>query len=167
MERKLNVTKIIFAIYGLFLIWLILFKMAFSLDDIPWFSRTRSVNLIPFRYITDVGNIHTKEVVMNVIVFIPMGVYLKMLAVSSKKAVLLGAVSSLAFELSQFLFAIGACDITDIITNTLGTVVGVGLYALLRKIFRDKQKADRFINGAATIALIGFGGLLTLLILAN
>ncbi len=167
MKRKLNVTKIIFLIYCLLLIWLILFKMTFSFRDIQWFSGTRSVNLIPFCYMTDVGNIQTKEVVMNVLVFIPMGIYLKMLTMSSKKAILFGFASSLLFEVSQFLFAIGASDITDIITNTFGTIVGVCLYVLLKKIFADKQKMDRIINGMAAIVLTLFGVLTVLLFLAN
>ena len=167
MKRELNVSKIIYVIYCLVLIWLVLFKFTFSFEDIQWFQAPRSVNMIPFYYDMDVGYIHAREVVTNVIAFIPMGLYLKMLTVSNKKAILYGAVSSFTFELSQFLFAIGACDITDIITNALGTVVGVYLYVLLRKVFSNKQKTDRFINRIAIITLILFGILMMLLFLAN
>ena len=167
MNKTSKTTKIIFAIYCLILIWLVLFKMAFSFNDIPWFQSTRSVNILPFHYDTDVGSFHTKEVVMNLLVFIPMGMYLKMLTLSNKKVILFGLGSSFVFELSQFLLAIGASDITDIITNTLGTVVGVCMYVLLRKVFTDKQKIDRVINGLAIVVLTFFGILMTLLFIAN
>ena len=167
MKRRPNTTKIIFAIYGFILIWIVLFKMAFSVDEIRWLQATRTVNMIPFYYDTDVGRIQTREVLLNVIVFIPMGLYLKMFALSGSKAILYGFFSSFVFEFCQFLFAIGGSDITDIITNTFGTVIGVCLYALLRKIFSNKQKADRFINRAASIALLIFCTLVVLLFLAN
>lgn len=167
MKRKLNASIIIYVIYCLILIWLVLFKFTFSFEDFQWLQTTRRVNLIPFYYDTDVGHIHAKEVIMNAFVFVPMGLYLKMLTISGKKAVLIGAAGSLAFEVIQFVFAIGASDITDIITNTLGTVVGVCLYALLRKVFADKEKTDRFINRIAVVALVLFGIVMGLLILAN
>jgi glycopeptide antibiotics resistance protein len=164
---KRNTTKIIFAIYSLILIWIVLFKMAFSVEEIRLLQTTRSVNLIPFYYDTDAGRIQMREVLLNVIVFIPMGLYLKMFAISTGKVILYGFCGSFVFEFCQFLFAIGGSDITDIITNTLGTIVGMCLYALLRKIFSNEQKADRFINRTAAIAILLFGALTFLLFLAN
>lgn len=167
MNKKLNVSIIIYVIYCLILIWLVLFKFAFSFEDIQWLQTGRRVNLIPFYYDTNVGHVHAKEVIMNAVVFVPMGLYLKMLAVSGKKAILIGVSGSLAFEVLQFVFAIGGSDITDIMTNTLGTVVGVCLYALLRKVFADKERTDRFINRMAVIALVLFGVVMILLFLSN
>ncbi len=167
MKKISKATKIIFSIYCLLLIWLILFKMTFSFSDILWFQGTRSVNLIPFYSIRNGGNLQIKEVIMNAVVFVPMGIYLKMFEISSKKVFLVGVVGSFALEFIQILFAIGASDITDLITNTLGTVAGVCLYVLLRKMFSNKQKVDRVINGIAAVALALLGILLILLILAN
>jgi glycopeptide antibiotics resistance protein len=90
-----------------------------------------------------------------------------MFTISSKKVILFGLASSLLFEVFQYLFAIGGSDITDIMANTLGTIGGVCLYVLLRRIFSNKRKVDRLINGIAIVALICFGALTTLLILAN
>ncbi|MGO5093840.1 VanZ family protein [Clostridium sp. LCP25S3_F10] len=41
---------------------------------------------------------------------------------------------SLIFEVSQYVFGIGASDITDIITNTIGKIVGMGIYMVIKKI---------------------------------
>lgn len=167
MKQKPNAAKTIFAIYGLILIWIVLFKMAFSVDEIRFLQTTRNLNIIPFYYGTDAGRIQTREVLLNLIVFIPMGLYLRMFEITGCKAILYGFCCSLAFEFCQFLFAIGGSDITDIITNTSGAVAGVCLYAFLRKIFSSKQQADRFINRTASIALALFGALTFLLFWAN
>ena len=167
MQRKQNTTKIIFILYVFMLLWLVLFKMALSFDQILLLQSARSVNVIPFYYSTDVGRIHTREVVLNVLAFVPMGVYLQMLTIPSKKAILYGCASSLALEVCQFVFAIGASDITDMITNTLGTAVGVCLYVVFRKLFSDKQKADRIINRIASVVLVLFGILTLLLFFSN
>ena len=86
---------------------------------------------------------------------------------SWKKTIIYGCGFSFVLELCQFVFAIGASDITDIITNTLGTAVGMCLYALAIKVFSDTQKTDRVINGIASIALVLFFSLALLLFIAN
>lgn len=167
MKRKPNATRIILILYCLILIWIVLFKMAISFSEIPWFARTRSVNYIPFYYDNDVGRFHIKEIVMNVLIFAPFGIYLKMLDLSSKKTILSGFIFSFVLELFQFVLAIGASDITDIITNTTGTAIGICLYILAKRIFADKAKTDRVINVLASIAILLFLTLALLLFIAN
>jgi len=48
--------------------------------------------------------------------------------------------SSVAFEAIQFAFAIGRSDITDVLGNTLGGLVGIGLYALSARILKHRTK---------------------------
>lgn len=43
---------------------------------------------------------------------------------------------SLLFEIIQYILSIGSSDITDIITNTLGGLVGVLVVSILRKIVK-------------------------------
>ena len=52
-KRKINITKILFGIYVLLLIWIILFKASFLIDDFIGLSKIRSINLIPFYYSTE------------------------------------------------------------------------------------------------------------------
>ena len=167
IKRKNNATRIIFIIYCLILIWIVLFKVSFSFSEILWFARTRSVNIIPFYYDNNVGDFHIKEVIMNVLIFVPMGLYLKMLDISSKKIILFGFIFSFFLELIQFVLAIGASDITDLITNTTGTAVGWCLYILAGKIFADKAKTDKVINVMASIAVSLFLSLAVILFVAN
>lgn len=166
-KRKNNVAKIIFVLYCLILIWLVLFKFSFSFSEISWFARTRSLNLIPFYYDTEVGNSHIKEVVMNVLVFVPMGIYLKILDMPAAKTVLTAFIFSFFLELIQFVTTIGASDITDIITNTTGAVIGVCLYLLAKKIFVDKKRIAKVVNILASIFIFLFLSLAVLLYIAN
>ena len=167
MKKAPNLTKTIFIIYCIILIWTVLLKMAASPEEIRYLAGNRKLNLIPFDYRGGVPRILIREAAMNVLVFIPFGFYLNMLGVSGGKAVFRGFLLSFAFEACQYLLAIGISDMTDLLTNTVGTAIGVGLYLLIREIWPDKETADRRINTLAVVALLLFGALLTLLILAN
>lgn len=166
MNRKNIITKILFGIYILLLIWIILFKTSFSISDFIGLSKIRSINLIPFYYPKEV-NFHLREVIANILIFIPLGIYLKMLDVNSKKTILYGFIFSIILEISQFILKIGASDITDIITNTSGTMLGVCGYILLEKNLKNKEKTNNALRTFALIFTILFSLLVTLLIISN
>lgn len=159
-------TYILFGIYCILLVWVILLKLSFSVPEIRALSGTRSVNWIPFYYQEEAA-FHLGEVLKNFIVFIPFGLYLKMIGVKNRTAAAYGLLFSFALELLQFIFGIGASDITDIMTNTLGTVTGVGVHVLLIKVFQNREKTDKILERLAGIATAALIALLLLLILAN
>ena len=68
---------------------------------------------------------------------------------------------SLLYEVLQFIFAIGASDITDIIGNTFGGILGITIYLIFLELFKTEFKANKIIN---TIALVGT--ILAILLLA-
>ncbi len=109
----------------LFLTWVILFKLQFSLRAI---DRARALNLVPFHYEdSDNPGFRFKEVMDNVLIFIPLGIYLSMLWKNMKlmtKAGIIIAVS-LSFEILQCILHIGVSDITDLLTNTAGGLIGM------------------------------------------
>ena len=72
---------------------------------------------------------------------------------------------SLCFEVLQWVFAIGSSDITDLITNTAGGVLGTGVYFVLRKLFRVHEVEIVSIIGA--VIELGLTGLLVLLFVSN
>ena len=51
-KNKVITTKILFGIYTLLLIWIILFKASFSINEFIGLTKMRSINLIPFYYPT-------------------------------------------------------------------------------------------------------------------
>ena len=161
--KKQKITKILFIIYIIILVWIILFKLSFNFSDI---GRLRSVNLIPFKYDIET-TFQLKEVIDNILIFIPMGVLLKMLRIDNKRTILFGFLTSLSFEIMQYMFQIGVSDITDIITNTTGTIIGMLFYIILCKIFKNREKIDKILKILGTIGLILFLILIIIILVNN
>ena len=162
--RKDRLINILFGLYLLFLLWIVLLKASFSFADILLLVRDRSVNWIPFHYAEEVGT-HRSEVLRNVWIFLPIGLYLRMLGVRWGRAILWGFLLSLGCEAVQVLFAMGAGDVTDLLTNTLGTALGVLGYQMFRFLFRER--ANRILGIMALVVTILLFGLILLLFIAN
>lgn len=151
---KKKVTAAIFFVYLILLVWLVLFKLSFDISEL---SRMRSINLIPFRGSgltqTRVG---IKEVLYNVIVFVPFGVYLSMWKPEWKILKRVGSILAVSFlfEVLQFVFAIGVSDITDLLGNTLGGIIGIGILAVLQKLLRTKTAFVINLLAAIVMALV-------------
>ena len=164
-NRQHNLTRILFAVYFLILVWILLFKMSFSIDEL---YKNRSINLIPFMGSVIVnGKIDTSEIINNIIVFIPVGIYVCMLKKdwSILKKISVGFFISLGIEVLQFILAIGATDITDLIGNTLGGIIGILVFYLFSKVF--KNRTNKILNILALIATIALVGLIGILVLSN
>ena len=69
---------------------------------------------------------------------------------------------SLIVEGLQFILAVGAFDITDIITNTLGGIIGLTIFKAIEKGFNNSVKAQKFIN---IISAVGTALMILLLLL--
>ncbi len=149
-----SLSKALFASYLFILLWLVLFKFSFNLS-LLLDAHTRSINLIPFAFVNGRGNL--REILYNCAAFIPLGL---LLSVNFKRAAFwrklaFVSVFSLTAEIAQYVLAIGATDITDLITNTIGGFLGLILYDLCKKYIHN-EKLDRFIVVAGTILLILF-----------
>ncbi len=166
MKKRIKKDKLVLIltiIYCILICFIILFKMSFSLTEL---DRIRGINLIPFYYERETSY-HIVEVMLNVIIFIPLGIYYKLMDYSFKKSVIYGFVYSLILEVSQFILKIGITDITDIITNTLGVIFGYGIYLLLFKIVNNKDNLNIIFKIYATIGTIIFVILILFGIVAN
>jgi glycopeptide antibiotics resistance protein len=152
--------KVLLALYLLILLWLVLFKFSIHVSSV--LDQTRSLNLIPF---AGTSRVNLKQVVYNFVVFIPLGL---LLSVNLKRATFwqklaLVLTLSVACETVQFVFAIGATDITDVITNTSGSFLGLLAYYLCERRV-DTKKLDQRIVVIGTILLIFFIVLLGILL---
>lgn len=54
----------------------------------------------------------------------------------------------------QFILRVGAFDITDTITNTLGGIIGLMIFKAIEKVFKNSVKALKFINVIAAIGTV-------------
>lgn len=161
-----NKKQILFVIYCLILVWIILFKLSFSLEEIRALRGVSEINLIPFHYDMETSS-HFKEVVLNILIFVPFGLFTKMMDYNWGKSMIAGMGFSFVMEAGQYIFRLGSTDITDLITNTLGTIAGVILYALLLRIFRNREKVDRILIVVSFIGIVLFVCLALVLMIAN
>ncbi len=143
-DKRILWIRALFCAYCLLLVWLVLFKLGFQI-----LCRPRGFNFIPFYTESAVSLLW--DVALNVLAFVPMGIYLKMMGNRARTVLLAGFATSLAFELLQYAFAMGTADVTDLITNTLGVACGLCLYGLLCRICQSIPRLDRALLIAATV----------------
>ena len=121
MTKRMKIwTWTVFALYLAWLVWAILFK--FHLPGAGPLRTMRSIEWIPFAPREIERRQTLEEMALNLIVFIPLGAYLTALLPKGKRrwVPLIGLGASLMFEVLQYVFAIGAADVTDLIMNTAG-----------------------------------------------
>ncbi len=151
--RTNKLTIVLFVIYLIALFWILLFKFGVRFS----YMENRQVNLIPFSDIlmangkTDFG-----EIIMNIIIFAPLGIYAGILfrRWNFGKNVSFFFLTSLLVETLQFILRIGAFDTTDVLTNTLGGIIGLLIFKAIEKVFNNSIKAQKFINVTATAGTV-------------
>ena len=154
-----RLTNALFIIYLIVLFWILLFKLGVRFS----YMENRNVNLIPFNEPN--GKIDFVEIILNVLIFVPLGIYAGVLfkrwAFVNK--LFFFFLISFMFEALQFILRVGAFDITDIITNILGGIVGLLIFEAIEKFFNNSVKSQKFINIIAAIGTVLMISLLLLL----
>lgn len=151
-----KLTRVLFTIYLVALCWILLLKLGVHFS----YMTDRRANLIPFNG----SSILTSENILNVLIFVPLGIYVAILfkGWTFRKKLLLLFLISLLIEGLQFILRIGAFDVTDVITNTLGGVIGLLLFKAISSAFGNSAKAQKLVN---VVAAIGTVSMLLLLLL--
>ena len=152
-----KLTIVLFSIYLVALFWILLFKLGVRFS----YMENRKVNLIPFESLISNGKIGFGEIIMNVIIFVPLGLYAGVLFKKWNflKNIFCFFLISLIVEGLQFILRVGAFDITDTITNTIGGVIGLTAFKAIQKVFQSSVKAQKSINiiaAAGTVLMILF-----------
>lgn len=158
-ELTSRVTTALLIIYLLITFWIIVLKMNVPMT---YKADAKIINLIPYQASTILnGSVSYAEILLNVLIFIPFGLYANPLFRSSSifQKVGLFFFLSLLFELTQYFLGIGALDSTDILNNTFGGIIGLWIYRGIEKIIPDQLKAQKLVNligGAGTAILLAF-----------
>ena len=143
---------VLFGIYLSLLAWTVLWKL-----DVPWVGGVqRVIKLVPFVATSGSGASAPFEVTMNLVLFVPFGVYLGLLAPRWAwwRAGVTVAGVSLALEVTQYVLAIGSTDVTDVVANTAGGLVGWGLLALARRQWRVTTSTMTRICSIGTVVAV-------------
>ena len=149
-----------FIVYILILLKIILFKYGINLSFF-WLRDRASfgINLLPFdtiiRTIKGFGlfNMNTIiNIVGNIIIFSPLGFFLPIIFAKYEKllsVIVFSFITSLIFEVIQYITDLGAFDIDDIILNILGGWVGFLVYRIIDIILK-KYKTSKLISKGST-----------------
>lgn len=146
-----KLTKSLFVIYLIVMGWIILLKLGVQFS----YMEERRLNMVPFAN----GYYSMMETIMNVVIFIPMGMYAGILLRNKAfgMKLLFFFLTSLLLEGLQYVFKFGAFDITDLLTNTTGGIIGYLLYLGFRAFFKNPLKAQKSFNlifGLGTILIV-------------
>ncbi|MGL4910964.1 MAG: VanZ family protein [Romboutsia sp.] len=170
-NRKIfkNIMYGIFLIYIVFLLKIVLFKYCSIADvlNLKSDSGFRSLNVIPFQTIKDFINLGSENflwafsnILGNIAIFMPLGYLLPLLFKKLNniyKVLSISLCLSVTFEILQYTLYLGSADIDDIILNTLGGVIGYGVYILIKKFINKEVKIQQVSILLSSIAfVVGF-----------
>lgn len=146
MKRR-SVLSVLFTVYCALMLWL-LFNRPGYIEGIPyWEQLMPNLNLIPCRTLRlffgllDDHRPHLVRAALinllgNVVMFVPLGLFLPFLFVPLRKlwrAMVTASLLIAAVEITQLFTLVGSCDVDDLLLNLLGTALGYGLYKLTAK----------------------------------
>ena len=98
-----------------------------------------------------------------------MGIYLQMLMPKVKLYAKIMMITGTSFllETTQYVLAIGRSDITDVLTNTVGGLLGLIVYLMVARLIGNRIKANRLFSILAGIVSVVVIGLLSFILFAN
>ncbi|MFE5336700.1 VanZ family protein [Isoptericola sp. NPDC056573] len=155
VPRPRLLLPLLFAAYLALVAWTVLWKL-----DVPFTGEAgeRVVKLVPFAATAHAGASEPVELVLNLVIFLPFGVYLGLLAPSwpwwRAAATLAGA--SALLEVAQYVLAVGSSDVTDVVVNTAGGLAGLGVVVLARRTLRARTSTvvSRWCVAGTVLALL-------------
>ncbi len=158
----------IYIIYFIFMAEILLFK---NVRPSEIFGSDRDISrqlaIMPFQSIMkyyNSGNIWASilNVIGNIVVFIPFGIYLMLYTKknTSVKATTTVFFTSLSVEVIQFVLDIGIADVDDIILNVIGGIVGVLGYKFLKLIFKQDKKVKTTLIFLVVVTILIYTGFL-------
>lgn len=115
--------------YCLVSLYLAVVWMLVGMPDAAYIRLDLSGNLIPFQGMVQ----DLKNGILNAVLFVPLGIFLPLFWKPyrrSRKTISFGFGLSVVIEVLQ-IFTYRATDVNDVITNTLGTVLGFLIWKLL------------------------------------
>ncbi|MBW9110038.1 VanZ family protein [Microbacterium ureisolvens] len=137
--RDRVVLIVAFAVYLVLLTWVVLWKL-----EMPWIGDAaglaRPLKLVPFVPSGDAGASSPAEMVINLALFVPFGLFVGALAPgwSWWKAGVVALGASLLLEMAQHVISTGSFDTTDLIVNTVGALVGWVIFLAVHRRAGDR-----------------------------
>ncbi len=146
-----------FVVYLVLLAWVVLWKL-----ETPWIGAAaglpRPLKLVPFIASGDADASAPVEVIINIVIFVPFGLFVGALAPTLAwwKGGGIFLAASLGLETTQHLISTGSFDTTDLLVNTFGGLLGSAICSALRRRLGDRAPVtiERICVIIATLALV-------------
>lgn len=101
-----------------------------------------------------------RNIILNILMFVPLGFWLPVGKERFRvfwKTYLVGFLLTVGIESLQLLLALGLFEVADLFNNTLGTMIGYGLYKIVEYVVllfkKEKPKFSRMIVGQIPLVL--------------
>ncbi|MBQ8953309.1 MAG: VanZ family protein [Clostridia bacterium] len=151
MTKKQNgiiITNLV--VYLLMLVWVVLFHATLESLNIAFDPDFRSISLYFY--------FNGRESILNVLIFVPLGLHFGVLFDKNSMVQKVGMVvaTSLLLEIMQYILAMGATDIMDLINNTIGGALGLSICSVARKVLKERfNKVAVVASVLCTLATVG------------
>ena len=132
VKKHKGIIGMCLVVYLLTLVWVILFHTTLE---------TLNHLCDPFwRSIDFTLSFNGRETLLNVLLFIPFGLFLGALCEKTSLARKIGIIAAvpLFFEIAQYIFSMGSSTLMDVISNSIGGVVGLAVCHAMRKLLKDR-----------------------------
>ncbi|MCL2409580.1 MAG: VanZ family protein [Oscillospiraceae bacterium] len=130
--------------------FLIVFATIFFTWPITFSPEQYLLNLIPFQWLQEVNvrREFVEFVIPNIMMFIPFGYFMPVVFQSMRKlykTTCVAFILSLCVEFVQY-FIGRSSNVDDLITNSLGGIIGYGIFRISHKIFQNKTCWNKLIG---------------------
>ncbi|MFD5865677.1 VanZ family protein [Agromyces sp. NPDC127015] len=161
-NRGRGILIVAFAVYLALLAWVVLWKL-----DVPWIGEAaglaRPIKLVPFVPAGDDGASKPAELLINLALFVPFGLFAGALAPAWKwwKTGLAALATSLVLETVQHVISTGSFDTTDLIVNTAGALIGWSIFVAVRRVAGERtsvvmSRVCVAVSALSLVAVIAF-----------
>lgn len=146
------VLRLLFLLYCALMLWLLFGqRLRLGMQDSALIQQGLNINLIPLHTLRQYWGLllsdnayYVRHAIVNlagnVVMFVPLGLLLPWIWPALRKLwkVMLCALAAMILvELSQYLTALGSCDVDDLILNLLGVAFGYCLWCIGAKLRRN------------------------------
>lgn len=156
-DRKINKGKLLG--WGTFIVYLVVVFGATMLSRGSFYGNTK---IYPLFYSykdawNDFSMTEWRNILLNIFMFVPFGFFLPQLIKKTSafwKVSLLGFLFTLSIEVLQLLLKIGIFEPDDLLGNTLGAMIGYGVYYFGGYLMQKRKKERKFTIGRVFLCQI-------------
>ena len=145
---KSNKKVLNIVMYAFFIMYLSLMIWEVFIGPYRSYTGRRRYNIYPFKTIVNYLlnsskynlNVIFINLIANIITFIPLGFFISLLFIKNHKilnSIFPCILIILSIEMGQFIFNVGVLDIDDIILNGIGCILGIMIYKVTKRFWRD------------------------------